>query len=143
MGDVLWWILQGQLMRTVQLQVDNASVDPAFVRFIFQREPSPGGYNYEMRISLDSIDSEVLSFANFKADYSTEKTVRTWIYWLGHIVSRLHTPELNKNAMWVVNTITHLTMNEKEVVFRGECSPWCPGPGLFDNQREGEHPPPR
>jgi hypothetical protein len=112
-------------MPTTQLQIDGHGEDPASVRFIFQKDPTPGGHEYELRLAVADIDSESIECAEFVDDLSpSEQRVRDWMFWLGHIVSRIHDPEACAHSAWVVNNILALKRSESELLVRGICSKW-------------------
>lgn len=112
-------------MLHTQLRIDGQTVCPECVQFIFQRNPCPGGHDYELRLTISEIDAESFEFGEFINDDSPhEDRVRNWIFWLGHIVSRLHDPNQCKGNVWVINTIRSLTNEAGELVIEGQCSAW-------------------
>ena len=112
----------------IQLLVDRNDADPCCVSFIYQREPHPGGHDYELRIPRDMIDDEVQSYASFEASRNPEeKQVRDWMFWLGHVVSRACDPEDCNGDSYVINNILLLECDTYSFVVRGQCSPWISG----------------
>lgn len=112
-------------MANTQLRVDGQSVPPECVHFIFQKVQFPGGHEYELRLTITEIDEESFEFGGFIDDKNPcENRVRDWMFWLGHIVSRLHDPNHCEGDVWVINTICSLTNEAGELVIKGQCSAW-------------------
>jgi hypothetical protein len=113
-------------MNDIQIEVDSVTVDPACVRFIYQEDyPSDEEHNYTLRIVKDSIDPEMLTFADLSpTDVPYDKQVRNWVYWLGHIVSRFCDPNDCTGMCWVINDVQSIAESQSEYAIRGRCSPW-------------------
>lgn len=112
-------------MLHTQLQIDGKTVRPECVRFIFQKESESKKHEYELRLTITEIDEETSEFGGFVEDRCpAENRVRDWMYWLGHIVSRLHDPNRCEDDVWVLNTIESLTIGAGELVIKGRCSAW-------------------
>lgn len=107
------------------IKVDSTVVDPSCARFIYKSNSLQSEHTYELKIVKNLADSEVLEYACFKpCNEPTEKQIRDWLFWLGHIVSRHSDPEDCKDDCWVMNNIESLVENEVEIVFYGKCSLW-------------------
>lgn len=112
-------------MLHTQLRIDGKCVRPECVRFIFQDEPESNKHQYELRLTITEIDEESLEFGGFIDDMApSESRVRDWMFWLGHIVSRLHDPNQCEGDVWVINSIRSLTNEAGELVVKGQCSAW-------------------
>lgn len=109
----------------MRLEVDGRDYAPAAARFIFQAEPFPGGHRYRLWIDVADADQDALDYAKFQSAVSPATSQsRTWLFWLGHIVSRVCDPETALNEAIVLNNIDVIEVDEREIRLSGICSPW-------------------
>ncbi|MBL8820296.1 MAG: hypothetical protein JNL58_30005 [Planctomyces sp.] len=107
------------------IEIDSSQVTPACVRFIYRSEPLPGSKQYVVKIRKNDIDDEMLSYAEFSSVVApTEKQVRNWVFWLGHIVSRFCDPNDCKGLCWVINDVHSINETDSGFLITGRCSPW-------------------
>lgn len=112
-------------MNGVKITIDSRTVDSACVRFIYKSEELPASRGYSLTLLKNEIDPEMLSYAELKPiAQPTEKQVRNWVYWLGHIVSRFCDPEDCEDDCWVVNNVQSISETEAAFSVCGRCSPW-------------------
>ena len=115
----------GDDMEGVHIEIDSSTVDPACVRFIYHCESLPGSKRYSLEINKNDVDGEMLSYADLSSNVRpTEKHVRNWVFWLGHIVSRFCDPDDCKGLCWVINDVQSVTDTESGFLICGRCSPW-------------------
>lgn len=116
-------------MDGVSIEIDTTTVDLACVRFIYNGELLPGSRRYSLTLLKEQIDKEMLSFAELSpVRRPTEKQVRDWVYWLGHIVSRFCDPEDCKSDCWVINDVQSVSESDTTFTVNGHCSPWIGKP---------------
>lgn len=112
-------------MPHTKFYIDGSSANPACARFIFQKTPTPGKHEYELWLHVDEACSEALDFAGFRVgECPSESVQRDWMFWLGHIISRLHDPNECIESSWVINNITRVSKDNDMILFYGVCSPW-------------------
>lgn len=113
----------------ISLVVNSMPHAPGTIRFIFQKQPVPGGLQYRLEIPVDEIDSEVWADAGFeKLGIDNEDTARDWFFWLGHVISGVFDPEETSHLDTVVaNNIHQATVADGILVVEGEASPWAKG----------------
>jgi hypothetical protein len=112
-------------MDAATIMVDSGTINLSCLRFIYQQILEPIRHDYELIIIKEMVDSEILLYANLhQNDSPTEKQIRDWVYWLGHIISRYSDPNDCTETCWVAHNVQFITETPSEFVVCGQCHPW-------------------